>query len=121
MKEKILTLVGGIPRLVAKRPNLISNEKKERLEKITEKYAKIKEVKYKPFDKEVTVKRRLKTGKSLNLPRYTRYKSEELEVYLNGHLLDFIYDYNHIGDVPRNKVMFTFDLEKNDTIKFVVK
>jgi len=121
MKEKILTLVGGIPRLVVKRPNLISNEKKERLEKIVEKYANKKEIKYKPFDKEVLRKIGLKTGKSLSLPRNKKYKGEELKVFLNGHELDFVYDYHHVGDVPRNKVAFTFDLEKNDTIRFVVE
>jgi hypothetical protein len=132
MEEKILTLVGGIPRLVVKKPNLISNEKKEKLRKLQEKHEKLellakkeekkkKKIYFKPFDKEKPVKRRLKTGKSLSLPRNKYYKGEELKIELNGYPLEYMYDYQYVGDNPKNKVSFTFDLEKGDILRFIVE
>ena len=129
MEEKILTLVNGIPRLVAKPikdkklEEILKKEpkKSKKAPKITKKSPKKEKIhKYKPFDEEVVRKIRLKTGKSINIPKNKKYK-DELTVYLNDSKLEAGFDYIYVGDAPRNSICFTFDLEKEDKIRFLVK
>ena len=59
------------------------------------------------------------SGTAVTLPSSGTYDSVELEVYLDGTLLERTSDYNYVGVVPRTQVTFTFDLELDDHIRFI--
>jgi len=57
-------------------------------------------------------------GNAYALPAAETYKDVELEVYLNGQLLENLIDYNYVGDIPRTQVTFTFDILTTDRLRF---
>jgi len=57
-------------------------------------------------------------GNAFTLPNAETYKSTELEVYLNGQLLENLIDYNYVGSIPRTQVTFTFDILTTDRLRF---
>lgn len=70
------------------------------------------------YDQSIDVGSIITTGTPVTLPASGTYDSQELEVYLNGQVLDDIADYNFVGTVPRTQVAFTFQLEVGDRIRF---
>lgn len=57
-------------------------------------------------------------GTNITLPGSATYDGQELEIYVNGVVLDDILDFNFVGSPPRTQVQFTFDLEIGDKIRF---
>jgi len=70
------------------------------------------------YDQAIDVGSIITTGTAVTLPASGTYDSQELEVYLNGQVLDDVTDYNFVGTVPRTQVAFTFQLEVGDRIRF---
>lgn len=70
------------------------------------------------YDQSIDVGSIITTGTPVTLPASGTYDSQELEVYLNGQVLDDVADYNFVGIVPRSQVAFTFQLEIGDKIRF---
>ena len=70
------------------------------------------------YDQSIDVGSIITTGTPVTLPASGTYDSQELEVYLNGQVLDDVADYNFVGSVPRTQVAFTFQLEIGDKIRF---
>ena len=57
-------------------------------------------------------------GMNITLPNGGTYSGIELKVYLNGTILEDVFDYAYVGSGTRTAVNFTFDLEVDDRIKF---
>ena len=95
MGNKKLELVNGIPRMVLESSSPVVI-----------------------YDETVIVSSDTSAGVNFTLPSAKTYDSEELEIYLNDHRLDSIIDYNYVGVVPRTTVVFTFDLVKDDVIRY---
>lgn len=70
------------------------------------------------YDQAIDVVATITTGTNVTLPASGTYDSQELEVYLNGQVLDDVTDYNFVGSPPRTQVAFTFDLVAGDRIRF---
>jgi hypothetical protein len=70
------------------------------------------------YDQATVVGSTITTGTPVTLPASGTYDSQELEVYLNGQVLDDVVDYNFEGSPPRTQVSFTFDLVAGDRIRF---
>ena len=60
----------------------------------------------------------LTTGTAMTLPSSQTYNSSELEVYLNGQIIDSVLDYNYVSSPPRTQVTFTFNLVQGDQVRF---
>lgn len=62
------------------------------------------------------------TGTKIKLPHGGVYKPGELEVRLNNHTLEDIFDYNiPPGSGYKDSIQLTFDLKPNDRLRFIVK
>ena len=62
------------------------------------------------------------TGTKIKLPHSGIYKAGELEVRLNNHVLEDVFDYNQPpGTGYKDSIQLTFDLKPNDRIRFIVK
>jgi hypothetical protein len=71
------------------------------------------------YDQVYSVISDIVTGTAVTLPASGTYSDIDLQVYLNGQLMESLIDYNFVGAVaPRNQVAFTFDLEAGDLIRF---
>lgn len=70
------------------------------------------------YDEYIDVVSPITTGVPVTLPASGTYDSQELEVYLNGQMLDDVLDYTFEGSPPRTQVAFTFDLVIGDVIRF---
>jgi len=70
------------------------------------------------YDQAIDVASTIGTGVPVTLPASGTYDAQELEVYLNGQVLDDVADYNFVGSPPRTQVAFTFQLEIGDRIRF---
>lgn len=57
-------------------------------------------------------------GNPITLPNAETYKTTELEVYLNGQLMEVDIDYNYVGIIPRTQITLTFDVFSTDKIRF---
>jgi len=60
------------------------------------------------------------TGTAITLPASQTYTGAELNVELNGQVMDPTVDYSYVGSAPRTQVSFTFDLVQNDVITFSI-
>ena len=54
------------------------------------------------------------------LPATQTYDSTELDVYLDGILVEVGVDYNYVGTAPRTQVSFIYDLTNNERVNFVI-
>jgi hypothetical protein len=71
------------------------------------------------YDESVTLASNLSTGVNYTLPASGTYEGEEIEVYLDGQVLDSGADFNFVGAGPtRTQVVFTFDLYIGDRLRF---
>ena len=71
------------------------------------------------YDQTYSVIASILTGVSVTLPSGGTYSDRDLQVFLNGQLIESVADYNYVGGVaPRNQIAFTFDLEIGDVIRF---
>lgn len=58
------------------------------------------------------------SGTSITLPQSGTYSGAELQILLNGQMLEAVFDYNYVGVGTRTQVQFTFDLVVGDRINF---
>lgn len=71
------------------------------------------------YDESVELVSNLTTGVNYTLPNSGTYEGEEIEVYLDGQVLDSGSDFNFVGAGPtRTQVVFTFDLYIGDRLRF---
>lgn len=71
------------------------------------------------YDESVDLVGTLSTGTPYTLPSSGSYTGDELEVYLDGQVLDSGSDFNFVGAGPtRTQVAFTFDLHAGDRLRF---
>ena len=72
------------------------------------------------YEANYNVNSTITTGTPVTLPNAGEYTGIELEVYLNGQLLEVGVDYSYIGVAPRTQISFAFDLLDGDVVKFRV-
>lgn len=60
------------------------------------------------------------SGTSITLPNSGTYTGNELQVYLNGSRVEKVVDYTWLGSGTRTQISFTFDLQINDRVRFIV-
>lgn len=71
------------------------------------------------YDEIIVVGSTITTGTNITLPNSQTYTDVELEVYLNGQLLETVTDYNYVGGLPpRTQIAMTFDLMAGDRLRF---
>lgn len=71
------------------------------------------------YDESVDIGSTISTGTPYTLPSSGEYEGDELEVYLDGQVLDSGSDFNFVGAGPtRTQVTFTFDLLAGDRLRF---
>jgi hypothetical protein len=70
------------------------------------------------YDEIIAVGSTITTGTAITLPNSQTYTDVELEVYLNGQLLEDVSDYNYVGIAPRTQIQMTFDLIAGDRLRF---
>lgn len=70
------------------------------------------------YDESVTLGSNLTTGTNYTLPNSGTYEGEEIEVYLDGQVLDSGSDFNFVGSGTKTQVVFTFDLITGDRLRF---
>ncbi len=71
------------------------------------------------YDESVDLASNVTSGSNYTLPSGGTYEGEELEVYLDGQVLDSGADFNFVGAGPtRTQVAFTFDLYIGDRLRF---
>lgn len=91
---KFLRLVNGIPRSIAEGSAPI-------------------------YDESVNISVTVTAGTPYTLPNSGDYEGEELEIFLNGQVLDSGEDFTFEGAGPtRTQVSFTFDLLAPDRLRF---
>lgn len=70
------------------------------------------------YDQSVTLVSPVTAGTNYTLPASGTYIGDELEVYLDGQVLDSGSDYNFVGSGTKTQVQFTFNLLAGDNIRF---
>lgn len=71
------------------------------------------------YDESVNIVGTVTTGTPYTLPNSGDYEGEELEIMLDGQVMDSGSDYNFVGAGPtRTQVSFTFDLLAGDRLRF---
>lgn len=70
------------------------------------------------YDQSVDLVSPVTTGTSYTLPSSGSYVGDELEVYLDGQVLDSGSDFNFVGSGTKTQVVFTFDLVAGDRLRF---
>lgn len=71
------------------------------------------------YDESVTLASNVTSGSNYTLPNSGSYQGEELEIMLDGQVLDSGADYSFVGAGPtRTQVSFTFDLIIGDNLRF---
>lgn len=71
------------------------------------------------YDESVLIVTPVTSGVPYTLPNSGNYEGEELEIMLDGQVLDSGADYNFVGAGPtRTQVSFTFNLVAGDNIRF---
>ncbi len=70
------------------------------------------------YDESVTIASPVTTGDDYTLPNSGSYEGEELEIFLDGQVLDSGVDYNFVGSGVKTQVEFTFDLLVGDRLRF---
>lgn len=57
-------------------------------------------------------------GIAITLPLSKTFTGKELEITLNGQLLEDVFDYMPVGSAPHSQVSFTFQLVVGDVLSF---
>lgn len=71
------------------------------------------------YDQTVLISTIVTSGTSYTLPAAGTYQGYELEIMLDGQVLDPGPDYSFVGAGPtRTQVQFTFDLLSGDNLRF---
>lgn len=71
------------------------------------------------YDESVILASNVTSGSNYTLPNSGSYTGEELEIMLDGQVLDSGSDYSFVGAGPtRTQVSFTFDLIIGDNLRF---
>lgn len=71
------------------------------------------------YDQVIVINSTIATGTNITLPSGQTYSDVELEVYLNGQLMQSVVDYNYVGGLPpRTQIAMTFDLIAGDRLRF---
>jgi hypothetical protein len=70
------------------------------------------------YDETFTTTGTVPTGDPITLPSAKTYDSDELEVYLGGQRIEAGADFNYVGVAPRTQIVFTFDLNLGEDIRF---
>ena len=70
------------------------------------------------YDESITLVAPLTAGTNYTLPNSGNYVGEELEIMLDGQVLDSGADYNFVGSGTKTQVVFTFNLLAGDNIRF---
>jgi hypothetical protein len=70
------------------------------------------------YDQSVVLVSPVSTGTPYTLPASGNYVGDELEVYLDGQVLDSGSDFTFVGSGTKTQVTFTFDLLAGDNIRF---
>jgi hypothetical protein len=71
------------------------------------------------YDQSVAIGSTITSGTSYTLPLSGTYQGEELEIMLDGQVLDSGPDYTFVGAGPtRTQVQFSFDLLTGDNLRF---
>lgn len=60
-------------------------------------------------------------GSNITLPASKTYSDIELQVYLNGQLLEDSIDYNYVGLPPRTQIQTVLDLFPGERIRFRIE
>ena len=60
----------------------------------------------------------LTAGATLTLPSSQTYTDVDLEVSLEGEILDVVQDYNYVGSAPRTQITTVIDLLEGEKIRF---
>lgn len=70
------------------------------------------------YDESVDLVATLSTGTPYTLPNSGNYVGDELEIYLDGQVLDSGSDFNFVGSGTKTQVSFTFDMLAGDRLRF---
>lgn len=71
------------------------------------------------YDEVIAVGATITTGTNITLPGGQTYNDIDLEIYLNGQLMEDVIDYNYVGALPpRTQIQMTFDLVSGDRLRF---
>jgi hypothetical protein len=73
------------------------------------------------YDQSYSVVAPITSGTAITLPASETYTGAELQVFLNGQLLDDTFDFNWVGSPPRTQITMTFDLVIGDVVRFLKK
>jgi hypothetical protein len=78
------------------------------------------------YDQPFVLTSTITAGTAVTLPAGGTYTSTDLQITLNGQVLEDTFDYNWLGSPPRTQVSFTFDLifvdsTNRDVIRFLKK
>lgn len=63
----------------------------------------------------------LVAGSNITLPSAQEYEDTDLQVYLDGHFLEVVQDYNYVGSVPRTQIQTVFDLNEGERVRFRIE
>ena len=71
------------------------------------------------YDQSVVIGSTITAGTNYTLPLGGTYSGDELEIMLDGQVLDSGNDFNFVGSGPaKTQVQFTFDLLAGDNLRF---
>lgn len=70
------------------------------------------------YDESVDLVATLTAGTNYTLPNSGTYEGEELEIMLDGQVMDSGSDYNFVGSGVKTQVAFTFNLLSGDRLRF---
>jgi hypothetical protein len=70
------------------------------------------------YDESVALASPVNAGVSYTLPNSGSYEGDELEIYLDGQVLDSGLDFTFVGTGVKTQVQFTFNLLAGDNIRF---
>lgn len=70
------------------------------------------------YDVSIDILANVTTGTSYTLPSSGTYVGDELEIYLDGQVLDSGSDFNFVGSGTKTQVTFTFDILIGDRLRF---
>lgn len=63
----------------------------------------------------------LVAGSNITLPNSETYDDIDLQVYLDGHFLQVVEDYNYVGSIPRTQIQTVFDLNEGERVRFRIE
>ncbi len=72
------------------------------------------------YEQSVDVGSTVTSGTAVTLPAAGSYVGDELEITLNGQVLDSGVDWNTVGSGTKTQVSYTFDLLAGDHIRYKI-